>query len=186
MHDIVDLMAGLPGVDLALAYSPHTAREFFRAISPSSQIFPQEGSGLGERLAAAFGWGFHRGYTSVLIRNSDSPDLPAALVLEAAERLAARNVDMVLGPSPDGGYYLVGLRRPWPDLFAGVAWSTSRTLADTRVRAARLGLTVDLLPAWPDIDTWADLKDFARRELAPSAPGWRSHRLARELTVGRY
>ena len=177
-------MGRLPGVDLALAYSPRTAQEFFRAISPLSQIFPQEGADLGDRLAAAFAWGFHRGYTKVLIRNSDSPDLPAALVLEAGERLAAGDADAVLGPSPDGGYYLVGLRQPWPDLFAGVAWSTSRTLADTRARAARLGLSVHLLPAWPDIDTWADLKDFARRDLVSFAPGWRSHRLARELTAG--
>jgi glycosyltransferase A (GT-A) superfamily protein (DUF2064 family) len=65
--------------------------------------------------------------------------------------------DVVLGPAPDGGYYLLGLRQPQPELFQNKAWSTDSVLADTLADAHRLGLRVALLPELRDVDTAADL-----------------------------
>ena len=96
------------------------------------------------------------------MRNSDSPDLPGEKVLAGRQALESGRADVVLGPSPDGGYYLVGLKKPQPQLFQGMSWSTSAVLADTLARARRLSLAVHQLPSWPDIDTSADLQAFRR------------------------
>ncbi len=77
---------------------------------------------------------------------------------------------MVLGPSEDGGYYLIGLKRPCPELFQGIAWSTGRVLAQTVERAEALGLSVALTPPWYDVDTASDL-DRLRNELASLPAG---------------
>lgn len=116
-----------------------------------------------------------------MIRNSDSPDLPGLLVLEAQEILANGRAQVVLGPCPDGGYYLVGLRTPQPQLFQGINWSSPTVLADTLAQAGRLGLAVHLLPSWLDIDTLADLQTFVRSPKTSPTPGWRSYRLAQAL-----
>ena len=88
---------------------------------------------------------------------------------------------MVLGPSRDGGYYLMGLKAPHPELFQGITWSTGAVLADTLSRAQDLALKVHLLPAWTDIDTYADLVVFLKLPHPPPQPGWRSDRTAREV-----
>ncbi len=182
LFDILQEMSRQVQVSLALAYDPPGALPFFRQIAPPGcLIIPQEGPDLGERLARAFNWGFRQGFTRILIRNSDSPDLPARLIEEAREELGKAGRDVILGPSPDGGYYLIGLKRPQPQLFEGLTWSSSRTLAETLNRAARLNLKVHLLPAWPDIDTFADLAAFAQREPASPTPGRPSRNLARKL-----
>ena len=103
------------------------------------------------------------------------------LVQEAREVLDRHRAQAVLGPCPDGGYYLVGLKNTQPQLFQGINWSSSTVLADTLTQAERLGLTVHLLPSWPDIDTPADLQAFISSPQKPSAPGWRSYNLARHL-----
>ena len=91
----------------------------------------------------------------VLLMGSDAPALSAAVLRAAAAALA--DADVVLVPALDGGYVLVGLRRPAPALFAGVAWSTGQVLAQTRQRAAAAGLRLVALPALADIDEPADL-----------------------------
>ena len=97
---------------------------------------------------------------------SDVPTLPSAVLGAALERLAG--ADLVLGPSEDGGYYLIGLREPRAALFADMAWSTEIVFEETMRRASALGLDVGLLPAWFDVDTAADLE---RLEAALAAPG---------------
>ena len=89
--------------------------------------------------------------------DSDRPTLPMIYVSEAVTTLEARAADVVLGPSEDGGYYLVGLNAPAPPLFEGVPWSTERVLDVTLDKAEMLGLRVHLLAAWFDVDTEADL-----------------------------
>jgi glycosyltransferase A (GT-A) superfamily protein (DUF2064 family) len=120
----------------------------------------------------------------VLVRNNDSPDLPGEMVTEAQEVLGSRRADVVLGPCPDGGYYLVGLRTTRPQLFDDISWSGPAVLADTLAQADRLGLTVHLLPSWPDIDTFDDVRAFAKSPKTSAAPGWRSFNLARALLAG--
>jgi uncharacterized protein len=182
LEDVLAEMAHMPRISLALAYTPDSARPFFQNLAaPGILLTPQTGEDLGERLRRAFAWGFAQGAGTVLIRNSDSPDLPRRLVSEAREVLAQDRAQVVLGPCPDGGYYLVGLKTPQPQLFHDIAWSGPRVLADTLSQAGRLGLAVHLLPSWPDIDTFADLRLFVEKPRAAHAPGGQSFQLAKDL-----
>jgi hypothetical protein len=135
-------------------------------------------------MVRAFARSFAAGFGPVLLRGSDVPDLPAAVVSEAAAVLTAGQAQVVLGPCPDGGYYLVGLSSPQPALFRGPAWSSSTVLKDTLHLARQLGLRVHLLPPWLDIDTYDNLQTFRDRPRPAPQPGWRSHELARRL-LGR-
>lgn len=185
LEDILEEMGQLEGISLALACSPAGAMDFFRKLAPTGVLlFPQEGAGLGERLTRAFDRGFAEGFVTVLVRNSDSPDLPREVVVAGRQALETGGADLVLGPSPDGGYYLVGLKKPRPRLFQGISWSSASVLADTLEKARSLSLAVELLPPWADIDTIADLRGFAAGPLLPGAPGRRSYLWARELLSG--
>jgi rSAM/selenodomain-associated transferase 1 len=182
LFDILEEMSRVPYIRLALAYSPPGARSFFQTLAaPDIDLFPQERKDLGERMARACARGFAAGYSPVLLRGSDTPDLPAAVVAEAHEVLAAKAAQVVLGPATDGGYYLVGLASPQPHLFQGPVWSSSTVLEETLVIARRRGLAVHLLPAWTDIDTTADLIAFKNRAGPKPQPGWRSRLLILKL-----
>ncbi|MCL4503213.1 MAG: TIGR04282 family arsenosugar biosynthesis glycosyltransferase [Deltaproteobacteria bacterium] len=182
LEDIIDETVRLPGVDVAIAYTPVSARGFFQSLAhPGICLLAQEGRDLGERQARAFAWGFARGYEVVLLRGSDTPDLPGNIILEAVEKLAAGIAQVVLGPSKDGGYYLIGLKNLHSRLFDGLSWSTGSVLTETLSRAQELDLTVHLLPYWRDIDTYADLVDFLKRSDPALRAGRRSVHAAREL-----
>jgi hypothetical protein len=181
LKDILEEMTGLDGVDAAVAYDPPSAGKFFERLAPEGvKLVPQAEADLSERLIEACNWGFAQGYAAVLMRNSDSPDLPGSIVREGMEALLGGRTDVVLGPCPDGGYYLVGLEKPHPEIFHQVSWSTASVLEQTLARAEDAGLRTYLLPPWPDIDAWDELLNFLRRPHAPPAPGWRSHAWAEE------
>ena len=110
---------------------------------------------LGARMATAFAKAFANGAGRVAIIGTDCPGLRASHLTQAFAEL--ETADLVLGPATDGGYYLLGLRQPRPELFANKAWSTDSVLADTLADARRLGLRVALLPELHDVDTAADL-----------------------------
>ena len=182
IQDILDEMARAPEMRLAVAFSPETAEGFFKKLAPpGASLFPQEGDDLGARMARAFARNFAAGFGPILLRGTDVPDLPAAVVAEASAMLAAGQVQVVLGPATDGGYHLVGLTEPQPALFQGPVWSSTTVLADTLRLARRLGLGVHLLPPWPDIDTGDDLQTFLQRTRPAPEPGWRSFELAQRL-----
>ncbi|WP_201983879.1 TIGR04282 family arsenosugar biosynthesis glycosyltransferase [Hymenobacter rubidus] len=115
----------------------------------------QPAGDLGERMATAFAAAFSAGAGRVAIIGTDCPGLRAAHLTQAHDLLATH--DVVLGPATDGGYYLLGLRQPRPELFEDKAWSTATVLADTVADAQRLGLRVALLPELRDVDTADDL-----------------------------
>lgn len=115
---------------------------------------------LGERLEAAFTALLARGRPAAIL-GSDHPDLPERFLDLALEAFAG--ADLVLGPSPDGGYYLIGANAPVPGLLRGIAWSTPSVFEETEERARASGLRVARLPEWPDVDTWEDVQNLARR-----------------------
>jgi len=184
LADVLEETARIPGIECALAYASAGARKFFQDLAPGMRRFPQEGRDLGERLVRAFDWGWAAGFQNVLVRGSDTPDLPGAILLQARRRLASGQVQVVLGPSPDGGYYLVGLRDPQPQLFAGITWSSTAVLAETLSRARGLSLNVHLLRCWQDIDDYEGLMAFLKSPHPSPRAGWRSDRIARELLAG--
>lgn len=116
----------------------------------------QEGASLGDRMAAAFTGAFASGARRVVIFGSDSPTLPERIPQQAFDAL--HDSDLVLGPTEDGGYYLIGCRRFDPHLFQSVEWSTPRTLQQTLANAERLGLRTTVLQRWFDLDEWKDVE----------------------------
>ena len=124
--------------------------------------FPQEGAGLGDRLSQAVRVAFAAGAGPLLVIGSDLPSLTTELLGKAFALL--ESAPLVLGPSADGGYYLIGLRDPRIELFNGIAWSTPRVFAQTVERAAEAGLGYRRLPVRRDLDTPADLAAYQTRE----------------------
>jgi rSAM/selenodomain-associated transferase 1 len=184
LRDKLDQVAGVPAVTPIVAYRPETARAAFEAMVPGGfSLVPQVGEGLGETLANVSAHCFERGARAVVLVDSDSATLPP-VYLERAARLLdedAPDCDVVLGPTDDGGYYLVGLRQPCPALFDAIPWSTSGVMEATLERARAEGLRVELLPSWWDLDTIAEL-DRLRAELLD---GWYPRRTAHWLRRNR-
>ena len=116
----------------------------------------QRGETLGERLINA-ATQLLKEFDSVCLINSDSPTLPLKVLSNAVSLLAEAGDRVVLGPSHDGGYYLIGLKRPHRYLFERIAWSTADVLAHTVERASEIDLPVELLPMWYDVDDAATL-----------------------------
>lgn len=152
------------GVDVVVLATPPEAVEELSALSGFPAI-PQHDGDLGARISGAFADLFARGHAPVLLVGTDSPTQPQVHVTTALTLCAAGPEALVLGPAEDGGYWCVGLSRPQPGLFEGIAWGTASTLAETEARAARLGVPVVLGPRWHDVDEPADLVHL-RRELA--------------------
>ena len=113
-------------------------------------FIPQCAGDLGQRLAAAFAAEFARGAAAVIAAGGDCPGLDEAVLLAARQALAQS--DVVLGPATDGGYYLIGLKRPCPGLFRNIAWSTPAVLAQTREKIRVAALTSSELPPLDDVD----------------------------------
>ncbi|MDR3568830.1 MAG: TIGR04282 family arsenosugar biosynthesis glycosyltransferase [Syntrophobacteraceae bacterium] len=185
IQDMVEEMSDLFPATLALAYSPEGSMSAFETILPRTiPMFAQHGAGLGERLSHIFTRLHSEGYEQILIINSDSPDMPCSLVRKSTRLLASPGIDLVLGPCADGGYYLIGLKKPAPELFRGIPWSTDRVLALTLERASELGLSCGLLDVWYDIDTCEDLLMFLERGKSRNdgcGPGWRTRKYLRNL-----
>jgi rSAM/selenodomain-associated transferase 1 len=163
LQDTIGLVADVEGVRLAIAVTPPEATDSFRPISPPDVILlGVAGADIGDCLSQVLGRLLADGHSQAIALNSDGPTLPAAYLRPAIARLD--DADVVLGPSEDGGYYLIGLTQPQPELFQDIEWSTEQVTAQTVARAEAMGLSVALLPPWYDVDTSADL-DRLRAEL---------------------
>jgi len=173
LADKIQQVKALAGVSPALAYTPPEARAVFECLARGFLLIAQRGPGLGARLNHVVNDLLAEGYAGVVVIDSDTPTLPTGFLRQAVRLVSDPEVDVVLGPSEDGGYYLIGLRQAWPELFDGIAWSTSTVLADTTARAERLRLRVARLPLWYDVDTPDDLArlraDLVRGEVSASA-----------------
>lgn len=159
-------VAGLHGIDPYLAYTPIEARQSMLALLPEAfTLIPQAGSDLGGRLHRLSAILLERGHPAAILIDSDSPTLPTPYLLDAVARLQSGTTDLVLGPAEDGGYYLIGLKRPCRALFDNIPWSGPEVFTETLRRAAAQRLQVSTLPPWFDVDTPEDLVRL-RRDLA--------------------
>jgi len=155
-------------------YAPRGAAAEMRAwLGANHHYCVQSGGDLGQRLARAFARAFCRGGKEVIAIGADCPGLDGDCLTEAARRL--KRSDVVLGPAADGGYYLIGLRRPAPQLFEGIAWSSENVLKQTLERVTACGLSCELLSVKEDID---DLESL-RRHVASVGRGSERALLAR-------
>ena len=129
--------------------------EEFVAAHPTLAHFLQRGEDLGTRMYHAMEESFLRGSKKVILIGCDSPTLPASFLLQAAEALDTAS--FVLGPSEDGGYYLIGASSLVREAFEGIPWGSSDVLSRSLEVLNGLGLTTELLPVWYDIDRPEDL-----------------------------
>jgi hypothetical protein len=160
--DTLELMLRVEIAQPILAYTPDEAEPFFRRFAPPGFAFtPQVGADLGERLDHVLTHCLRNGYGQAVVMDSDSPSLPLSVLEQAFQKLENPDVDLVLGPCEDGGYYLIGLKSPCPALFQEIAWSTSAVTAETLQRAEERGLSVARLPEWYDVDVYEDLQRLA-------------------------
>jgi rSAM/selenodomain-associated transferase 1 len=155
LRDTIDTVSRVSECDLIIGYSPLASIDWFRDLIPCVLLIPQGDGNLGERMRRLAGDVFERGYDQVFLIGTDTPHLNAERLEEAFALLTPNGV--VLGPSEDGGYYLLGLSKPNPALFENIDWSTDQVFSQTKERAAACRLSVKLLPKERDIDTPKDL-----------------------------
>ena len=152
-------------------YTPIGAELAYSDILPADfNLLPQRGDKFGERLYFAVEDLFKCGFDSVCLIDSDSPIVPAENFAKAVELLSTSEDRVILGPSDDGGYYLIGVKKPHRHLFEQIDWSTERVLNQTIQRATRMGLEVHLLPTGYDVDDGASLHRLCNALLADTMP----------------
>lgn len=137
-----------------------TVQRMSELFETSLPLLPQGDGDLGARMHRALADAFARGAGSAIVIGTDCPSLDAAVLDSAFEALQTH--DCVLGRAQDGGYYLIGLRRPAPPLFEGIGWGSDRVLHQTLRKAAATGLSVHQLPSRQDVDEPEDLGEWQR------------------------
>lgn len=151
-------------------YTPLGSESVYESIlSKTFFLIPQRGYEFGERLIFAAEDLFTVGFESICLINSDSPTVPAASFVEAANELAKAGDRIVLGPSDDGGYYLIGLKKLHKGLFEEINWSTERVFDQTMQHASKIGVEVLQLACGFDVDDWATLARLCEELLGPEA-----------------
>src|SRR5882724_9613631 len=153
-------------------FTPARSEKEYEGILPSHfDLIPQRGNGFGERLTNAADDLLHVGFESCCLINSDSPTATAEAFREAVAQLRGADDRIVLGPSDDGGYYLIGMRKLYRRLFQEIDWSTERVFDQTLERAREIGLNVHLLPKFYDVDDPATLRRLCNELLMKNSRG---------------
>ncbi len=162
---VLDLLSMLKElrIQFQICFSPADSQEKFEKwLGTQYSYVPQQGDDLGQRMKNAFTHAFDQGFQRVVIIGSDSPDLPGSLINEAFLYLETH--DAVIGPSTDGGYYLIGFNKAafLPEVFEGIEWSTDTVLRKTLHILEKARLKFHQLPVWRDVDTLNDLRDLVQ------------------------
>jgi hypothetical protein len=150
------------GVRVYIFYAPGAGETEMRAwVGREFTFVEQQGETLGDRMKNAFDKTFADGATQTVIIGTDVPEMDTVTLSSAFAHLSTH--DIVIGPSTDGGYYLLGMNAPTKDVFAGVVWSVETVLRQTLATVQSLNLTYQLLSHLSDIDTEEDLRSYLRR-----------------------
>lgn len=161
-------------------FDGHLAADTGLVLADGTAIEDPAITGLGRSLLQAVRALLASGHEAVCLLNADSPNLPTRFLHEAAHALAAPGDRMVLGVADDGGYYLIGLKRPHAAVFRDISWSTAEVSRQTLQRAAEMTLETVRLPGWFDVDDLASLRRLAgslanagdAAYAAPAARAW--------------
>jgi uncharacterized protein len=156
--DKIAAVQALSGVRPMVAYTPDEAQAEFAVLAPDFALVPQRGPDLGARLHTTLASLLAAGHPGAIAVDSDTPTLPREFLQQAVDCLTGPGPDVVLGPTEDGGYYLIGVRAANRALFDDMPWSTAAVLEITLRRAAAAGLQTVCTPAWFDVDTPDDLR----------------------------
>ncbi|MHC4085397.1 MAG: TIGR04282 family arsenosugar biosynthesis glycosyltransferase [Planctomycetota bacterium] len=163
---VVDILTTLHSISVnfkIVFYPPDAEKKFQQWLGQEYSYVSQSGMDLGQRMKNAFLQAFNDGFDKVVLIGSDLPDLPAEY-LELGFKALETN-DVVLGPSSDGGYYLIGFAKEafLPDVFEPITWSSADVLEQTLNILKKHEHRVYLLPQWHDVDTLTDLSSLVRR-----------------------
>ena len=173
LRDTTENLATIPGSAGLISYTPAGDEALFAGLLPDTfALVPQRGDGFGERLLAAARDILAIGYGAVCLIDSDSPTVPAAAFQQAVEALAQPGDRIVLGPSNDGGYYLIGMKQPHSEPFERITWSTGTVLEETIQRCREANLEVVMLPLWYDVDDAETLDTLVQELLNDVAPAF--------------
>ena len=159
LRDAVSLAGETPSYTAFVAYTPGNAGKLFREITPQGmRLLPQTSGGLGRRMYQLMVTLETQGYSPVVLTGTDIPSLqPETLVMAIRE---LEHAEVCLGPSRDGGYYLIGMNRSDERIFQNIEWSTPGVLDQTISNINDAGLSLSLLGTYCDIDTIADLRNL--------------------------
>jgi hypothetical protein len=145
--------------DIHLFYDDKDNSSLIKKWAPSYFTFYlQSGNDLGERMKSAFQILFNKCYKKVIIIGTDCPQINVNLIVKAFNELSQN--DLVIGPSNDGGYYLLGMNDFHPFLFDDIRWSSDEVFRKTEQKAIEKGLSLSFMPELIDIDTEDDLKNW--------------------------
>jgi uncharacterized protein len=148
---------------ITVAYSPgYDEKTFQRLCGQSVDYLPQKGHNLGERMKNAFKHSFDTGFERIVIIGTDSPTLPLSYIRDAFDVL--KEVPVTIGPTFDGGYYLIGLSEQNDTIFDAIEWSTSSVFSQTLTKIKTANKKLCILPPWYDVDT-PDSLEFLRSHL---------------------
>jgi len=162
----VAAVARATGATVVGAYTPEASdRRLAELFGPKVVLLAQRGGDFGARLYNVALDLFSAGHGGVCLIDSDSPTLPPASLAQSVRALEGRGDRLVIGPALDGGYYLIGMKRPQLALFSGIAWSTSSVFDQTLEAATRMRLGTTVLPQWYDVDDAAGLRLISRELL---------------------
>ena len=175
LEDTLLLAQEIAHAEVAIVCPESDVEDLSRAVKNAVPIVPQTGEGLAAGLTSVFAVFTDSAQRRVIAFNSDSPHLPARQLEIAFETLETR--DVVVGPTHDGGYYLVGAKASHPGLFSSAGMGTGTALDELLARAGRLGLSVGLTDPFYDIDIAADLRQLTEElqrtpEKAPRTAKW--------------
>jgi rSAM/selenodomain-associated transferase 1 len=163
---VQDTLATVKKIDACLfvCFLPVDAQKKFQKWLGSTVFFlPQNGADLGERMKNCFSYVFKKGFRRVILIGSDSPDIPETFLHTAFTELQTH--DVVLGPSSDGGYYLIGFQNTMftSSVFEDIHWSTSTVFQETLAKIKAANCSVSVLSVWSDVDTITDLNNLISR-----------------------
>ena len=175
LNDTIALAKALQHVEIAIMCPESDVQGLSRSVTEAAHIVPQKGQGLAAGLTSVFAEFANSRHQRVIAFNSDSPHLPASMLEEAFDLL--ETCDLVVGPTQDGGYYLVGARDSHPGLFISDGMGTRSALELLLTRAQALGLSVRLTSPFYDIDIPTDLNQLSDElqrmpEKAPRTAKW--------------
>ena len=155
-RDVVEIARQIECENKIIAYeSENNNPEFISKIAPDFKIIKQTGKDLGERMYQIFWWILHHKAHHVIIIGTDIPTLPPENLQMAFKQLSHH--DIVLGPSLDGGYYLIGLKKPHREIFTNIGWGSNQVLNQTVSKINKMHLKAAFIPRWYDVDDQDDL-----------------------------
>jgi len=157
------------GIDLLIFYAEEEDRNKIRGWVPESfELVRQEGENLGERMYNAFSHLLKFNAEKAVLIGTDIPDISSSLIEKSFEYLDDH--EAVIGPSSDGGYYLIGLSKLNKDIFTGIQWSTGKVLENTLIKLKERNLSYKLLPELIDIDKESDIMKWLKTNPADNHP----------------